>query len=85
MKLNNPPTIELSGLVWTFAFKMQEQLDKNGEKSGWEYLTATECIDRMKEELKELEDAHQQGLGEDAVISECADISNFAAFLAANY
>ena len=84
MKLSNPPTIKLSGLVWTFAHKMQEQLDANASKSGWEGLTTTQCIDRMKDELEEIEDAHKRGLGAEVIVRECADISNFAAFLAAN-
>lgn len=85
MKINNPPKIELSGLVWTFAHRMQEQLNKNANKRGWEDLTPWVCIRRMRQELKEVEDAHRRGLGAEAVIRECADLSNFAAFLAANY
>ncbi len=84
MKLKDPPRIQLSGLVWSFAHEMQKTLDTNRHKSGWEGLTPTQCLDRMKEETVEIEAALRDGRSAKEIVWECADVANFAAFLAAN-
>ena len=85
MQMESPPSIALSPLVWTFAHLMQEQLDENSDKSGWEGLSPQTCLDRIANELNEAREAVINQTGQDSVRRECADIANFAAFLAATY
>lgn len=83
MKALSP--ILLSPLIYTFANEMQRQLDLNRQKKGWEDLTPRQCINRIRQEFEELKKAVHKKDEIDEVVSECADIANFAAFLAWNY
>ncbi len=85
MKKVQLPELPLSELVYSFALAMQEKLDENRNKHGWDELTPFQCIERIKEEFEELTTAVDSHKTEDKVTSECVDVANFAAFLAWNY
>jgi hypothetical protein len=73
------------GVEW-FAQRMIDKLGQNGHKRGWEDMDLIYAIDRLWEEAQELErevvvfDGDHES-AED-VIRECADVANFALFIA---
>ena len=67
-----------------FACNMQQELDNNDHKSGWEGLSPQWIIHRIKQETNELERAIKNKRLRKKIISECADIANFAMMLADN-
>ncbi len=71
--------------VLNFALQMQTELDKNSHKKGWYSLTPKECLKRMQEEMRELQESVKVKSSTESVRSECADVANFAMFLAHNY
>lgn len=75
-----------------FTLGMEFRLRQNDHKGGWEDMTPQEIIQRMKEELAELEDAvnqlrdHPRSMGSDQRIAhdicwESFDVANVAYFL----
>jgi len=68
-------------LVELFAGRMFEKLRLNKKKAHWSTVTQKWLLERLKEEVEELEDAMVNG-GD--VKSECADVANFAAMIADN-
>lgn len=67
-----------------FANEMHKELENNNHKGGWEYLSPQWIINRMRQEVDEIERAIQKGKPVEEVVSECADVANFAYFLAHN-
>lgn len=74
----------MSTAVIKFALKMQEELDNNAHKSGWDNLSAQWCINRIRQETMELENAIKHKKSVEQIQSECADIANFAMFISDN-
>lgn len=68
-----------------FAREMQIKLNMNSHKRGWDELTPRQCLYRMKQEMGELERAVESNKSKGDVVAECADVANFAMFLAHNY
>jgi len=66
-----------------FATRMENKLAANDHKVGWQGEPDYYFTVRMKEELKELQDALMSG-DKTAAINECADVANFAMMLANN-
>ena len=62
-----------------------EKLAKNSFKNGWQYLSPKQCLNRMRQELREAARAVEQIKSEEEVKAECADVANFAMFLSHNY
>jgi NTP pyrophosphatase (non-canonical NTP hydrolase) len=77
--------VTLSPLIYSFANEMQKELERNRSKRGWEDLTPRQCLNRIKQEFNELKsEVLKKNPDIDDVVSECADLANFAAFLAWN-
>ena len=79
-------------LGWSMG-QMGEKLDANSFKRGHGYETISWQLNRLKQEAVELEDAlerakHQDDIDhgrahmKDRVVKECADVANFAMFIA---
>lgn len=60
---------------------MVEKLHENAHKGKWEYSDLAEVVRKMQEEMQELQDAMIDG-DVDGVVSESADLANFALILA---
>lgn len=67
-----------------FADAMAQELDNNRHKGGWQRSSAFYLLKRLREEIEELENAAYTGTG-DEVLSEAADVANFAYMLADKY
>jgi len=68
-----------------FAKLMQEKLDENENKGGWEHCTAAFLLGRLKDETLELRKAIcalAKGGSPRAVSREAADVANFAMMIA---
>lgn len=68
-----------------FALAMQKELINNSHKQGWMLLSDSQCLNRLSQELRELKKSVRENKPKEEVISECADVANFAMFLAHNY
>jgi len=76
-------------LVQTLAEAMQSKLAKNRGKRHWQDAAPTYLIDRLRQEVEELDQAigsylEEGSADEDDVWNEAADVANFAAMLADN-
>lgn len=74
--------------VQRFAEEMESTLKSNDHKGGWESCSPTYLIDRLKEEIEELEYAlaawYESGgkEGAEEVIKESTDVANFVMMMA---
>lgn len=68
--------------VQWFAEKMEQKLQHNDHKPGWDSLPDSYFVKRAQDELLELAEALARGLSPEAIILECADVSNFVMMLA---
>ena len=76
------------GVEW-FSGEMRRKLDENSHKRGWDVAGLRYCLERMIEEVIELEPLVDEA-GEsdyttkqaDEIIGECADVANFAMMMA---
>ncbi len=60
---------------------MMQKLRKNRHKAHWNTVSQAWLLGRLKDEVEELQLALQEGWD---VISECADVANFAMMIADN-
>ena len=67
------------------AAAMQQELDRNAHKAGWDRMLPGELLRRLKQEMGELDRAVKRGADAAVVWSVAADVSNFAAMLADVY
>lgn len=70
-------------LVSDFANHMFTKMRQNRHKAHWSTVTNSWLLERLKEEVQELEDAMRGN--SDNVPMEAADVANFAAMIADNY
>jgi len=75
-------------VIW-FAEWMEVKLEENDHKGGWDDMGFPELIERMKDEIQELESVIDKNIDDPvirarAVLRECADIANFAMMIADN-
>ena len=70
--------------VQKFSEDMEHKLVKNDHKSGWGNCTSSYLLLRLKEEVKELETAVRNNKSTGDVITEAADVANFAMMIADN-
>lgn len=71
-------------VLW-FASIMEEKLKENDHKGGWGDCEITWLIQRIKDEISELESGLlRSDIDKTKLIRECADISNFAMMVADN-
>lgn len=68
-------------VVEDMANHMFEKLRRNCKKAHWSTVTQKWLLDRLKQEVDELEQALISGVD---VVGECADVANFAAMIADN-
>ena len=68
--------------IW-FGLQMQNNLELNRHKSGWEQMSNYEILNRIKDEVKELQEAIKKG-DKVNIIHEAADVANFCSFIAHN-
>jgi len=66
-----------------FAKRMENKLAANDHKGGWQGEPVYYFLERIDQELNELQDALMSGDKTEA-INECVDIANFAMMLADN-
>lgn len=74
--------------VLNFASAMQKELNNNSHKgiSSWRSdCELTYLFKRLKEEVLEIELAIKDSKSEDVILSECADVGNFAMMIADIY
>lgn len=88
LQLRQPTNAELGrerSANW-FATQMNVKLQENTHKGGWLHCNQWWLLERLKDEVKELEEAMGQAAhGEiriQEVIRECADVGNFAMMIA---
>lgn len=67
-----------------FARGMERELQKNDHKGGWEYCKPSWLLRRLRAETNELERAVKGKKDWETVLSEAADIANFAMMIADN-
>ena len=72
----------LSPEIMWFANEMEGVLQRNDHKTGWSNLTNKWLLNRLKQEVKELERAIKKDM---FVVLEATDIANFAMMIADNY
>ena len=70
--------------VLNFAEMMETVLKKNDHKGGWDDCDWKYLRGRLKDELKELENAYAENNGEE-VTREAVDVANFAMMIADNF
>lgn len=81
---------ELRAPVIWFAIQMEDRLRENDDRgqTGWETMSTGWLLTRMKEEVRELEQAAFPLSGDEAdveaIVRECADVANFAMMVADN-
>lgn len=69
-------------VAW-FAREMEKKLRKYDYRGGWDECTPGYLLNRLKEEVQELQEERARVPGDfDAEISECCDVANFAMMLA---
>ena len=75
--------------VLTFASAMQDELNLNSHKGTWRrssrYCSVKAFLERLHEEVEEIETAVKAKLPAAKILSECADVGNFAMMIADNY
>ena len=74
--------------VDSFADAMESKLEKNrhkGDREGWLKDTPRALFERLKQEVDELHAALADGTDVESVLSEAADVANFAMMIADSY
>jgi len=64
---------------------MQDKIDENDHKVGWQGLTVNWLLNRARQEMGEVKSAIERGDLPITVQRECADVANFMMMLADNY
>lgn len=84
--MNKPITganiVELRPSVWAFAQAMEVELRKSDWKDGWQDMGSFEVLDRIREEVDELEVVIGIGHKGEEVLKESVDPANFCMFMA---
>jgi NTP pyrophosphatase (non-canonical NTP hydrolase) len=70
-------------VLW-FADRMENELRANDHKDGWGDLSERWLLNRLRQETKELQRVLGEGVPADRIISEAADVANFAMMIADN-
>ena len=68
-----------------FAKAMENELIANSDKGGWQDCSLQYLINRLKQELGELERAIAKNESKHRIVSEAADVANFSMMIADNY
>lgn len=70
--------------VRQFAAVMLKNLKENSYKTGWKDCSFKHLLCRIREEVDEIQDGLLEGLSAEEIVSECADVANFAMMIADN-
>ncbi len=70
--------------VIAFAVAMETKLRLNDFKGGWQDMSEGDLVERIQDELQELELAVVRSEPAEVVLSEAADVANIAMFIADN-
>lgn len=70
-------------VLW-FAQAMERELQANDHKSHWSGCEVTYLLRRLRDEMGELDRALSNGAPSERIISEAADVANFAMMVADN-
>lgn len=84
-KDNEPFMPEIRDKLNWFHSYMAEKLLENRHKRHWSTLSVFACLNMMDHEIRELQEAIDANLDEEEVRKECADVANYALFIADNY
>ena len=76
---------DLSEYVFDFASDMEEQLEANQDKGGWEGCTAKYLLREMHKSMKSAEAGIFNGASTGYVTKKLANAANYAMMLADNY
>jgi NTP pyrophosphatase (non-canonical NTP hydrolase) len=68
----------MRNIILDFAKVMDNELDENDHKTGWLGLSPQWLINRIRQETAELENAIKHKKSKSVILSECADVANFA-------
>lgn len=79
------PGVGLRPEVLWFATEMEQVLQFNDHKTGWKQMSEYRLLNRLKQEIIELEKALAVRMSPDRIVSEACDIANFAMMIADNY
>jgi NTP pyrophosphatase (non-canonical NTP hydrolase) len=71
--------------VFEFAGAMSKELERNSHKGGWSRETYGYLLNRLKQEVAELRRAVRGRESPESVLSEAADVANFAMMIADVY
>lgn len=77
------PGVERAAVA-IFGARMLEKLQMNSDKAHWGNVPAFHLLERLKEEVCELEEAMLLMKSGDEIISEACDVALFAMFIADN-
>jgi NTP pyrophosphatase (non-canonical NTP hydrolase) len=77
-------TIGLSDTVLWFAQCMERELRDNDHKTGWSDMTHAQLLARLRQETAELTRAIAAVKSPETIVSEAADVANFAMMIADN-
>jgi len=61
---------------------MEKTLKEHDNKGGWSNCDISDLVDRVADELDELVIAIISDKGNDSIINECSDVSNFCMMIA---
>jgi len=75
--------MKLRSEVQWFAEQMELKLRENDDKGGWKRCSIEFLLDRLQDEMMELDVSIQRGIPE-LLVAECADVANFCMMLADN-
>ena len=75
---------DIKRLTMGLSNEMIPKLATNIHKGGWNEMTQQQILDRIKDEVIELETSINNNEGDEAVKKECADIANFCAMMIDN-
>ena len=72
--------------LFEFASAMMTELQRNSYKGGWHHCSDAYLLRRLRDEVNELEKEarRRKGRNTEAIVSEAADVANFAMMIADN-
>ena len=86
LQLAQPPSATIDAVrpvVQWFAQEMERVLKQNDHKSGWQDMSLTEIMARLREESLELAiEVRRNDLNAGAIVKEAVDVANFCMFMA---
>ncbi len=76
--MTDPRIVGLRDELTQFSQAMEKELRLNDDKDHWINFSHGHMLRRLKQEVRELDRALKAGESVERVLSECADVANFA-------